>query len=79
MSGALVALLIIATASLLVVRTGPTALTMIGPNGDSTCYQADSASVGVGFGLSEVEVHVGEVVAVCGCSEAISGVAKCGL
>lgn len=54
----LVALLVIAIVSLLIVRIGAMALTMTGLAGDAASFQAYSAFFGVGFTTSEAELVV---------------------
>ncbi len=58
MSGSLIALLAIATISLIVVRVGATALVMTGVSWDIARFQAYSAFFGVGFTTSEAEMVV---------------------
>jgi hypothetical protein len=55
--GPLIALLVIATVSLLIVRVGATALMMTGLSWDSASFQSYSAFFGVGFTTREAE-HV---------------------
>ncbi len=57
MVGSLVALLVIAAVSLLIVRVGATALMMTGLSWDTASFQAYSAFFGVGFTTREAE-HV---------------------
>lgn len=56
--GPLIALLIIATVSLLIVRIGSTALMMTGLSWDAASFQAYSAFFGVGFTTKEAELVV---------------------
>jgi len=56
--GSLIALLIIASVSLLLVRIGTTALMMTGLSWDTASFQAYSAFFGVGFTTSEAEMVV---------------------
>ncbi len=56
--GAILALFIIATVSLIVVRVGATALMMTGISWDSASFQAYSAFFGVGFTTREAEMVV---------------------
>ena len=58
MYGSLIALLVIATVSLLVVRIGSTALMMTGLTWDTASFQSYSAFFGVGFTTSEAEMVV---------------------
>ncbi len=62
MSGSLIALLVIATVSLLVVRIGATALMMTGLSWDTASFQSYSAFFGVGFTTSEAEMVVNHPV-----------------
>lgn len=58
MIGAVLALFIIASVSLIVVRVGATALMMTGISWDSASFQAYSAFFGVGFTTREAEMVV---------------------
>lgn len=60
--GPLIALLIIATVSLLIVRIGTTALMMTGLGRDTSGFQACSAFFGVGFTTQEAEYVVNHPV-----------------
>ncbi|HTM45596.1 MAG TPA: TrkA C-terminal domain-containing protein [Polyangiaceae bacterium] len=59
---AVIALLVIATISLLVVRVGTTALMMTGISWDTASFQAYSAFFGVGFTTKEAEMVVNHPV-----------------
>ena len=60
--GVLIALLLIGSFSLLIVRVGATALMMTGLSWDSASFQAYSAFFGVGFTTSEAEMVVNHPV-----------------
>ena len=60
--GALLALFLIATVSLVIVRVGSTALMMTGIDHDTASFQAYSAFFGVGFTTAEAELVVNHPV-----------------
>ncbi|MDF1811338.1 MAG: TrkA C-terminal domain-containing protein [Verrucomicrobiales bacterium] len=60
--GSLLALLIITTVSLVIVRVGATALMMTGLSWDASNFQSYSAFFGVGFTTSEAEMVVNHPV-----------------
>ena len=60
--GALIALFLIATVSLIIVRVGTTALMMTGIDRDTASFQSYSAFFGVGFTTNEAELVVNHPV-----------------